>query len=33
MAHIYQSHKHTKGIPSFDITLHGHHHVIRVYIF
>jgi len=30
MAQIYQSHNHTKGISSFDITSHGHHHVIRV---
>jgi len=30
MAQIYQSHNHTKVIPSFDITSHGHHHVIRV---
>jgi len=30
MAQIYQSHNHTKGIPSFDITSHSHHHVIHV---
>jgi len=30
MAQLYKSHNHTKGIPSFDITSHGHHHVNRV---
>ena len=30
MTQIYQSQNHTKGIPSFDITSHAHHHVIRV---
>jgi len=28
--YIYISHKHTKGIPSFDSKSHGHNHVIRV---
>jgi len=30
MARLYKSHNHTKGIPSFNITSHGHHHVFRV---
>ena len=32
MAQIYQSHNHTKGIPSFDITSHGHNHVLLSYL-
>jgi len=30
MAQVYISHKHTKGIPSFDSIPHDHNHVIRV---